>query len=729
MKKKIAFCINSLGRGGAERVILNLLKYFKSQNYDVILVTSRVAEEEYELPSDVKRYVTDESKKNTFIGRIAHIFFRNKFFKNIWRDERPDYIISFIGKMNIFSLMTAKKFKIPVYVSVRNDPKTEYATLSMQLLMKHYFKFAKKIILQTQEAKEYFDNRFLGKTIVLPNSLSEQFLKERYQGTRKNEIVTVGRVDKQKNQALLIHVFAEIHKKYDNTVLRIYGGYSSSEAIKDELEVLCKTLNVTDCVFFEGRQTQLEEKIYKAKVFVLPSDFEGMPNALLEAMALGLPVISTDCPCGGPREIIQDGENGLLIPVGDKDALVKALDRILSEDDFANKLGMNAAKIQEQLNPLKVNKMWQDMIENKRVVFYLGSLAKGGAERVITNLAEFFNRQNWEVTIVTKEKADEEYEISDQIKRVIADIEGDEISGSRIKNLSRRIKKLRRILNEINPDIVVSFIGKNNFMAIRAAKKLGIPVVVSVRSTPSREYKSKSMSLLVNPMFKKASGVVLQTQEAKTYFKPAVQGKAVVLPNSLNPNFIKSLYEGARRKRIVTVGRLDDNKNQILLIWAFEKVADDFPEWELYLYGDGPSRKKWEEYVQNSSCATRIHFMGMTDEIYNKIDMDSVFVLPSIMEGMPNALIEAMALGLACVSTDCPCGGPKELLGNDENGLLVPVNDVDAMSKALSKLLSDDMLVKKYSEKAYEKVQEFQPKKVNHMWEEYLLQVIADANK
>ena len=720
MKKKIAFYINSLGKGGAERVTLNLLQYFRKLNYEVVLVTSRVVVDEYELPDDINRYVTDSFKKNSLLGRLAFVFKRHKFLKKIWQKEKPDYIVSFIGKMNVFALMTAKKFKIPVYVSVRSDPKEEYRSKILYFLMKHYFKQAAGIIVQTQEAKEYFGEKFAYKTTVLPNSLADNFMKERFEGKRKNEIVTVGRVDANKNHEMLIRAFYDIHEQYQDMKLRIFGDSVQGDNTRKTLESLTEELGIAKKVIFEGRQTGIADKIYESRIFVLTSNYEGMPNALLEAMSLGLAVISTDCPCGGPREVIEDGKNGLLIPVRNKSALVDALKRILDNEELEESLGINAHKIQEELNPERVNKMWQDTIEKKKLVFYLGSLAKGGAERVVTNLAEYFNREKWEVSIVTKLRAEDEYEISDGIRRVIADIEGEEISNSRIKNLNRRIKKLRGIFKDLNPDIVVSMIGKNNFMAIRAAKKLKIPVVVSVRSAPEREYKSRSMSLLVNPMFKRAAGVVLQTQDAKSYFKPAVQKKAVILPNSLKTQFIKPYYDGVRNNRIVTVGRLDDNKNQIMLIKAFEKIAEEFQQVELALYGDGPSRKKWEDYVKGSPFAQRIHFMGLADEIYNKIDHDRIFVLPSIMEGMPNALIEAMALGLAVVSTDCPCGGPKDLLGQNENGLLVPVNDVDAMADALRKILKDEELEKKFGRKAYEKAQEMNPDKVNLMWQEYL---------
>lgn len=365
------------------------------------------------------------------------------------------------------------------------------------------------------------------------------------------------------------------------------------------------------------------------------------------------------------------------------------------------------------------------MADQKTIAFYLGGLAKGGAERVTTNVAAYFASRGYRVYIITKGMADVEYEIPEGVTRLLADITGDEITKSRIHNLKARIRKLRRIFKECNPDVIVSLIGKNNFMAIQAARPLGIPVAVSVRSAPEREYKSKAMRLLVNPMFRKASGVILQTSQAKAWFSKGVQKKAIILPNSLKPDFVKPYYDGVRNKRIVTVGRLDDNKNQILLIKAFCMIADKYPEYELVLYGDGPSKEKWEKYVSESQYANRIHFMGNRDHIEQLIDRDRIFVLPSIMEGMPNALIEAMALGLVAVSTDCPCGGPRELLGDDENGLLVQSSAEPAeMAVALRRVIEDESLARELSKKAYQKSLELAPDKVNAMWEEYLLSLM-----
>ena len=149
-------------------------------------------------------------------------------------------------------------------------------------------------------------------------------------------------------------------------------------------------------------------------------------------------------------------------------------------------------------------------MKNKRIAFYLGSLTKGGAERVVTNLAEYFKASGYEVFVITKLRAETEYTLSDGITRIIADITKEEERG-RIQNLFLSIGKLRRIFKEIQPDVVASFIGKNNLMSIAATRGTGIPVAVSVRSNPAREIGDGFKRKLYFAMFCLAEGVVLQT--------------------------------------------------------------------------------------------------------------------------------------------------------------------------------------------------------------------------
>jgi len=403
----------------------------------------------------------------------------------------------------------------------------------------------------------------------------------------------------------------------------------------------------------------------------------------------------------------------------------------------------------------------------KHIAMYIGSLNKGGAERVMCNLAEYFNSRGYKVTMVTTYLAEDEYEVEganwhrekakmqgssetyeevlnpdDEIRHVYVDNSTDSginrvfsalmpsERGGRLSNFWRRVRKLRNVWKSIEPDIILSFLGKNNVMAIYSARGLGIPVVVSVRSNPSREYASKGLNLSMNMLFPRASGVVVQTTGARDYFKESIQKKCRILPNSIHPGFMETEVTDfdKRDKRIVSVGRLDDNKNQILLIRAFAGIMDKHPDYRLVLYGDGPSRKKYEEEAYNLQRGKDDHkqivFMGNQGDIPGKIKDAKIFVLTSKQEGMPNALIEAMSLGLACISADCPCGGPADLIDDNKNGILIKMDTdekmVSELSDALCRVMEDNAFAKELGENALKVRMSYSPDKINSQWEEYL---------
>lgn len=367
-----------------------------------------------------------------------------------------------------------------------------------------------------------------------------------------------------------------------------------------------------------------------------------------------------------------------------------------------------------------------NFVTDKKIVFYLGSLYKGGAERVVTNLAAYFNERGCRVTVVTKLKESVEYSLPAGVERVLADITKEEEKG-RLYNLLLRIKKLRRILVDINPDIVVSFIGKNNLMSIAATRGTGIPVVVSVRSDPAREIGNGIKKALTFFMFQLADGLVLQTTQALKFFPRRIQKKAIILQNSINPQFVRTAYDGERRKEIVSVGRIDSNKNQIMLIEAFAQLAKEFAEWNVVFYGEGPQRIQCEDRVKELNLEDRILFKGVCEDIPEKIEGASVFVLPSKQEGMPNALIEAMVLGLAVISTDCPCGGPRDLIVAGENGILVPVDDIDELRKALYQLMKEETIREEMGRNARALIDRVRPEYINMGWENYLKSVIEGS--
>ena len=242
-----------------------------------------------------------------------------------------------------------------VAVSVRGEPTMEYEGKLMQFLAKWGFLFADGIVLQTKQACEFFPKVVRKKAVILPNPINPLFLKKRYTGEKEDVIVAAGRLDENKNHAMLIHAFAKIAGEYPNTKLIIYGEGESRE----KLEALVEEKGLADRISMPGSVTDIADRICKARIFTLTSNTEGMPNSIMEAMALGIPVVSTDCPCGGPATLIEDGVNGLLVPVGDAFALSDAFRKILSDAEFAEKLGENAYNITKELNPDKVNGEWK----------------------------------------------------------------------------------------------------------------------------------------------------------------------------------------------------------------------------------------------------------------------------------------------------------------------------------------------------------------------------------
>lgn len=357
----------------------------------------------------------------------------------------------------------------------------------------------------------------------------------------------------------------------------------------------------------------------------------------------------------------------------------------------------------------------------KKIVFYTSSLAKGGAQRVIVNLAESLVKKGYPVTIVTTMKGEQEYVISEGIGRVYSDITEEEITSSRIKNFIGRFRKLRNIWVQEEAGIIVAFIGKNNFMALLTAFGLKIPVITSVRGEPREEYYNSLLRLLSKTLMGFSKGLILQTPDALKYFPRWMQKKSVILDNPLNPEFIDEYYEGTRENEIVTVGRLDSNKNQKLIVDAFCSIAKEFPDTKLILYGDGEDREYLTKYVQKSGYVNQIALPGAVNNVKERIRKSKIFVLSSNTEGMPNALLEAMALGIPSISTDCPCGGPRMLMEGKRNGILVPVGEVQPMAEAMKQLLTDNVLWEEYSRNAYKLTEELHPNKVNQKWEEYLI--------
>lgn len=356
----------------------------------------------------------------------------------------------------------------------------------------------------------------------------------------------------------------------------------------------------------------------------------------------------------------------------------------------------------------------------KKIVLYIDSMQKGGANRVMANLVDYFSNKEFDVVLVNDIISSTdipEYEVNALAKRIILN----ETGTSRVFSNYKRIKNLRNIIRKEKPDCVLSFMGPPNVRMLLAGMFLPCRKVVSVRNDPNREYgKGIFKKIITNMLFLLADGCVFQTEDASKYFFDIIRNKSKIIVNPVDKAFFNT-PSLETRKNIVTVGRLYPQKNHKLLIQAFALISHQYPDEKLIIFGEGPLKNELKQYVSEMGLDQRVIFPGAISDVNVELSKSKVFVLSSDYEGLPNALMEAMASGVAVVSTDCPSGGPKYLLKESNAGILVPCNNADKMAQAIS-IMMDEKKNDYFRDQAKKKAKEFLPETVFIEWENFLFE-------
>lgn len=352
-----------------------------------------------------------------------------------------------------------------------------------------------------------------------------------------------------------------------------------------------------------------------------------------------------------------------------------------------------------------------------RCLFVAPGMLFGGAERVMSILANEWGKNNVETTIlVTETEAISKYPLSDKVTIIGCHKEKER---ARIPQFTV-IKKVRDVCKEWKPDVVISFYNDLCALTALAITGLHIPLIYSERNDPNRT-NQRQVDLLYRKIVESmADKIVFQTAGAQRCYSKRVQEKSKVILNPLNTYGFPSHDFSCEKSEIVSVGRLEAQKNQKLLIDAFELIASDFPEYQLTIYGEGSLRKELEDYIKAKGLQERVSLPGNQANIQKHIKDASLFVLSSDYEGIPNALIEAMAIGLPCVSSDCSPGGARELIEDGVNGLITPCGNAKKLSDAMRMMLSNKSYAKACGVEALKIRKKTDVKKISEDWLRYI---------
>lgn len=354
---KYVFYIDSMQMGGAQRVMNNLIDYFVMCDIEIVLINDIAPsdnEPEYKINDKVKRLFLNNYTGNVFAKNIKRIL----DLRAIVKTEKPDLVLSFLGPPNVRMLISTLGVKTKKIVSVRNDPYKEYGYGIKAYFSKCIFLLADGCVFQTEDAQNYFFNSTRKKSTIILNPVNEKFFNHCWKADGR-DIVLIGRLQAQKIPLLALEAFIMIANRFSDFNMVFYGDEELSSSILKK----AKDNNLDNRVRIAGKTQYVETVLENAALYILSSDYEGMPNALMEAMTVGVPVISTDCPCGGPRMLIKEVNQGVLVPCGDVKALAEAMTKVLSNQELQTEMSTHEQKRSSEFHPTKIYRQWEEYLK------------------------------------------------------------------------------------------------------------------------------------------------------------------------------------------------------------------------------------------------------------------------------------------------------------------------------------------------------------------------------
>lgn len=541
-------------------------------------------------------------------------------------------------------------------------------------------------------------------------------------------VVLVGTVCTQKRPLLFLEAAARIVRKSHKPVKFVMVGRDTTDLaarVKDKIAQLC----LEEAVLMTGFRTDVQEIMMAADVVLAPAVNEGFGRVLVEAALVGTPVVAADS--GGHQEIIEDGSTGLLVPVDDADALALGALKILNSSDLGQSLA-NAARARAlskwtvKSHTRNIQNLYGQLLNGEStrkadVVMVIESLGGGGAQHVLTSVANHWVESGLKVDVVTFQgQQHDAFKLSPEIRRFVIGhaVPSQGPLGGVLANI-KRIASLRSALKRSGATLRVGFVGTTNILTVLASAGLGGTVVISERNDPTRQSLGHLWDALRRLCYPFADVVSANSRfalEGLARFVP--DHKRVFLPNPLrkmndaNPYITSSPY-------VLAVGRLNVQKGFDVLLRAFATCIKGHRGMRLVIVGQGPEENRLKNLADELGIAEHVEWAGFVEDPSPYYRGADLFVQPSRYEGMPNAVLEAMSCGLPVVVTDTQPGA-LEFVTDGQSGLVVPADDIDALSSVISRLMTDREARARIGRGAKAKVAPLRPPEVYKAWDSLL---------
>ncbi len=374
---------------------------------------------------------------------------------------------------------------------------------------------------------------------------------------------------------------------------------------------------------------------------------------------------------------------------------------------------------------------YNNRVLNKvRLTFVISSLHAGGAERILSIMANYWAEKGYAISFITLDSRDNDfYILNPDIQRyALALLRGSNTPWGILRKHTLRLFWMRNAIKESRPDVVICFMDRMNVATLLATRDLKIPIIISERTEPRRQKIGPLWSLLRRLTYSSAQALVIQTESVKKWAANfCAANRLFVIPNPISVQDKSTIPDpdfDLPKQFIVSMGRMDKYKGFDLLIKAFSEVNKN-GNWELILIGEGKERPNLRQLSEQLGISSIVHMPGRIKYPDSILSHAKIYVLSSLYEGFPNALLEAMRAGVAVISFDCP-SGPAEIIRHGIDGILVPAQDSEALAQSMAKLMQDKNLRQSLACRAAEVTDRFSLEKIMRQWEDVIETVISE---